>query len=707
MLRFLAEKLRYSGFKRDERGNVMILTAFMTPLLLMGVGTAVDMGEMYRARVNFQAAVDAGTLAFAREYSAAKSTNGNPLTNEQRKAIAEPLGKSVFQANIANLAPSTGNIEFDIGDGDCNASGATGVASLRHQVFFDFIHNVTGYLKQKEGQGGAKERDKNFVTLDATANVKCNNTRFEVALVLDNSGSMRWNGKIGTLRSAAANLVNSMFANVQDRIDEDPMAFSLVPFSAFVNVGSQYGPNDQDASWLDKDGLASYHHEHFNWALDPNATQVGSKWQDQNGNTLSRFSLFNNLPGISWGGCVEARPYPYSTQDVTPTTATPDTLIVPAFAPDTPDDWSGQYDKELTTQQGLATCNRWQGRHYRRNGRRYRRTFRACTRWTDGVTSQRHPQDLSYRPERNDRIQYRNGRYIGPDTSGGQVWTDADVISEETFQNNYLADDHNFPDSLGHPRSKSFTGTANDDQYARQKWTWKYFADSNGNNPDPRDVNNNSNNLPSPLGYTGGPNHGCNSQPITDLTTNQSDIISGISSMQANGLTNIQQGVIWGWKTLSPEEPLTNGRSYSETKNRKVMIVMSDGNNTYYPIDGFYYGYSKKNKSYYGAWGHSVNERIFDGFTAIANPSHSFTTFSQSMDSHLKETCANAKAAGITIYTIAFDVPNGSAVQLMLQDCASSDVGGAKLYYPASNNAALVQAFDDILQSLSELRIAG
>ena len=133
---------------------------------------------------------------------------------------------------------------------------------------------------------------------------------------------------------------------------------------------------------------------------------------------------------------------------------------------------------------------------------------------------------------------------------------------------------------------------------------------------------------------------------------------------------------------------------------------MSDGNNTAYPIDIFYRGYSKNNKSYYSAWGHSVNGRIFEGFDAISNPDHTFSTFRQSMDEQLTKTCTNAKAAGITIYSIAFDVPNGSSVQAMLQGCASRDLGGTPLYFPATNNAALVKAFDDIVQSLSELRLA-
>ena len=94
-----------------------------------------------------------------------------------------------------------------------------------------------------------------------------------------------------------------------------------------------------------------------------------------------------------------------------------------------------------------------------------------------------------------------------------------------------------------------------------------------------------------------------------------------------------------------------------------------------------------------------------EGFDEIANPTHDFNTFRKAMDEHLIETCTNAKAAGITIYSIAFDVPNGSSVKSMLETCASNDLGGTKLYYDAGNNAELVATFQRIAEKLAELAI--
>ena len=273
-------------------------------------------------------------------------------------------------------------------------------------------------------------------------------------------------------------------------------------------------------------------------------------------------------------------------------------------------------------------------------------------------------------------------------------------MQEETYQNNYLLDFHNFDTSSGdRPDNKDYTGEADGKQYARQKWAAKYF-----NNATPRDINGNRNGLPTVVGFQGGPNFFCSSAPITDLTPSRQDALDGVASMVATGATNVQQGVAWGWRTLSEGLPFDNGRSNSRNDNKKIMIVMTDGNNTYYPTNSFYSSFSNRNKSYYGAYGMSENDRIFEGYTDISNPQHDFTTFTKAMDSHLEKTCENAKNDQIQIYSIAFDVPNGSSVKQTLEYCASPKPGGKK-YYDAANNAELIAVFEEIAEDIAELAI--
>ena len=92
----------------------------------------------------------------------------------------------------------------------------------------------------------------------------------EVALVLDNSGSMSTIGtgsgkeRIDLLKEAAKQLVETL-ANQADMMKQiaKPVQFALVPFSASVNIG----PDDKikAATWMDQDGISPIHHENFDW----------------------------------------------------------------------------------------------------------------------------------------------------------------------------------------------------------------------------------------------------------------------------------------------------------------------------------------------------------------------------------------------------------------------------------------------------------
>jgi len=692
MLKRLCKRLGLGKFGRNQKGSVKLLVGLSTPLVLLMTGAGLDTAELYRARINFQNAVDAGTLM------AAKTLAGTGSTSK-----AATAGEEVFYANIRSIAEdiSHASITFDMGSGDCISTPVTSNATLQKRVFFAFIRAATRDVVNEKGgtgiiDGTQKATDaEHMVEMNASADVECGSDTIEIAMVLDNSGSMGYNSKIETLRSAASNLVNTLHTTIGQQITPDPLKFSLVPFSSMVNIGA----SNKNASWMDTTGVSPIHHEHLNWSEDPSAVRAGNVWRTASGQPLTRFTLYDQLPGVSWEGCVEARPHPHHTQDTLPSTNNPESMFVPSFAPDTPDNWTGQYEQIWGTHSSQETCTSFQSQYYYdRYGRLRTRSSRRCRVWSDGYRGDVHPQDWGYRPYWDDRIEYQRGEFIG---SNEEVtdWYNGNQISEEKFQNNYLKDDHNFPSSLGNAKSRTYTGTGAD-QYKRQSWTWKYF-----NSPNPRDVNNDRSGIPSVVGLPGGPNNFCDSQAITDLTTDQPTVINAISSMIANGATNVQAGVAWGWRTLSPDEPFTQGRSYNIADNKKIMIVMTDGNNTAYPIDYFYSGYSKANKGYYNTWGHSENERLFEGFDEIANPTHDFNTFRKAMDEHLIETCTNAKAAGITIYSIAFDVPNGSSVKSMLETCASNDLGGTKLYYDAGNNAELVATFQRIAEKLAELAI--
>ncbi len=652
-------------FGRKDDGNVMIMFATMLAPMMVSVGAGIDLASAYQARSIYQASLDAAVLGAAKE-----------LARTGNQTEAKAYGNDIFRANVINLKGAYQGVQWDFGNGDCSDSGVTATATLKKKLAFGGFYNMFG----ANFQNGT-------TNWKISATVKCGSDSIEVAMVLDNSGSMR-GSKLQTLQSASRSLVNSLHNSMSKSGKPDPIKFSLVPFSSMVNVGSKY----QNAAWMDKNGLNPYHHEHLDWDSNKKVRKIGSKWVHDDGRTMTRFTLYNEI-GIQWKGCVEQLEHPFHTRDVSPTPTDPRTLFVPSFAPDTPDNWSGEKETWIPDESSTPKpyCTKWYGGRWKA----------YCRKWSDGYKGYYHPTEGYANRYGGDYD--KKGRYIAK--ANGQPEYGS-TIREETYQNNYLVDWKSEQEAqYNHQYHPDHTGTGTK-QYGRQKWTWKYFGGT------PKNVNNNTNGLPSLVGLEGGPNAFCTAAPLTPLTGHHGTVISGISNMKAEGATNVQQGIAWGWRTLSSGAPFTEGRPESERDNKKIMIVMTDGNNTYYPIDYFYSGYSKRNPAYYSSYGFNggryetpLKERMFEGFDGIANPGQNFDTYRQAMDEHLLETCTNAKNAGIQIHTVAFDVDAGSSVLKKMQACASRDSANQPLYYDAKDNAALIDAFASIAEKIQELSV--
>ena len=117
-----------------------------------------------------------------------------------------------------------------------------------------------------------------------------------------------------------------------------------------------------------------------------------------------------------------------------------------------------------------------------------------------------------------------------------------------------------------------------------------------------------------------GPNTSCSTKPITPLTdvtvtAGLTSIKQAIDDMVAEGATNVPEGMAWGWRTVSSKAPFTEGRADTENGNDKVVIVLTDGANTYYapntvtaqPYSGTYWNYGGNdlagNKAIYSNYG--------------------------------------------------------------------------------------------------------
>jgi Flp pilus assembly protein TadG len=184
-----------------------------------------------------------------------------------------------------------------------------------------------------------------------------------------------------------------------------------------------------------------------------------------------------------------------------------------------------------------------------------------------------------------------------------------------------------------------------------------------------------------------GPNYLCDSTALTPLTSTRATLNSAINALQANGDTNIMEGVMWGWRVLSPGAPFTEGKPYGAPNNRKVIVLMTDGVNNYN-------GVNNPNMSYYFTYGFAKDGRI--GQVTSDN-----TTLTSLLNSKTLQACANAKAQGIMIYTIGFGAGATGSTSL-LQSCATDP----KYAYFPKNSSDLVPVFQKIAQSINSLRIA-
>ena len=122
------------------------------------------------------------------------------------------------------------------------------------------------------------------VDVGASTTVSVGEGTVEVALALDNSGSMNnsdgTTSKISSLKTAASNLVDKLFADAQNSIETDPIKIAVVPFAASVNVGASHAGD----SWMDTSAQNPYHADEMKAVGTPKAPS-----------TTNNFTLVSNL----------------------------------------------------------------------------------------------------------------------------------------------------------------------------------------------------------------------------------------------------------------------------------------------------------------------------------------------------------------------------------------------------------------------------
>ncbi len=200
-----------SRFSTDRSGNVAMLFGFAAVPLIGLAGIIVDYGRATSVRTTLNAAVDSAALMVAREASR--------LTDSQLKTRAEAL----IRANLAGGSTATLDgytVTIDRTARTVNVSANSTVeTSVARVIGFDSI------------------------PVASTAQAAWGTNTIELALVLDNTGSMASSNKMTELKKASLDLLKIM---KDASTATDQIRISIVPFATQVRLPTSY----KDAPWL-------------------------------------------------------------------------------------------------------------------------------------------------------------------------------------------------------------------------------------------------------------------------------------------------------------------------------------------------------------------------------------------------------------------------------------------------------------------------
>jgi len=507
--------------------------------------------------------------------------------------------------------------------------------------------------------------------------------KLEVALVLDNTGSMQGT-KLSTLKTSAKSLVDKLVAASASSTETEPLKFSLVPFSNTVRVQTTTSLASYDATTHTGTGIPAW--------IDPmgKGHQISTvNYDNFSAANVDRLAVMKYLTSggsqVQWEGCVEARHAPYDVDDTAPSAGTPATLYTPWF-------WPDEADNGPTTFKPTGSSTTYAGS--------YNDYINDIPAWSASFAYLKG-DIVSYTPPTwSSTTTYTNGMLV---TYSSTVYQAKNITGNTnktpSSSTSYWATYANgnvwqaATASTGKTPGPSIEWVTNDGRgtKARQLNRAKYGATVSGvaqKNAGPS-TGLDSTAYGAAASYVWGPNFGCALQPVIRLTTNASSVKTAIDAMTAVGETNIPIGLAWGWNALSPTGPFADGRAYGTDHNRKIVILMTDGENTMNDPSKS----QEINGSFYGGYGY-----IWQNMLGITSGAASVRT--DKIDDRLTLLCTNMKAKGIVIYTVRVEVTSGSSD--LLQGCATTP----DKFYDVQDVAQLGAAFDAIARSIDNLRIS-
>jgi len=703
-----------NSFKRSEDGNIAILFTFLLGVLLLFTGGAVDFSRRNAVRADLIESLDAAGLAIA-QLDEANPPELAALSGSAREEYLKAYGERFFYENFKH----ENQVEDFALDFAINEQVITPTAQGNIKTLFLGIGS-TLQARQSGGTGG-------FASLSMASSTEITRRGsgpIELALVLDVTGSMSDTiggvAKMESLRRASDALLDVLYG-ADVNATSAYVRTSVVPFNAYVNAGEAVddaGNSAWSGNWNDSSAAAVYNGARFFHVDSAGAVDMATR--------VNHFTLFNSMTATDWKGCFEERPYPLDELDVAagaaadvgeiddynqaPTGATNSLVLsafssaptfkesvatlttaanskfVPMFVPDQADcnDTGGTGDcawgTTSYTLNGVPYSGAWFDNPQSDGEGHNNGSYRS---WIDDrrYTNRSYADFPKYLPVVNYARRVQRYHHGGSSTS---CPTSPSTTQQDTAFNAWLT---------------AYTGTecAQDEYVIRQGYvgrfnatTQKYEGKLNlgaGITID-ETVSESSGDE-----TTTGPNRSC-TFPVLAQSDEKDKIHDHIYAMAPAGNTNSAEGMMWGWRVLSPEAPFASDIPYNDNEWQKAVVLMTDGFNTVSSL-------STHLKSDQSAYGYAIEERMGSGVNTASE-------MQDELDNKLLRICARMKAQGILVYAITFGLSDTVAAELAtkqtFQACASETV--APYYFDAPAGADLQDAFRDIASDLVQLHVS-
>jgi len=332
----VSTRRKLKAFRNNCLGSVTQITAVAALPMMIAAGAAIDTVRINREQVAFDAAVDSAALAVAADDRASLAG----LSSTQVTARIAELEEFARKYMAENYTPQYGSSqEMDV---NITITGAAIDLEASHS-FPTTIMSLTGIDE---------------LNLTSHSQIMKAMRPIEMVLVMDTTGSMSSSGKLDGAKTAARNLLSTVYGGSPASVPESEyLRVALVPFAAGVRLNpSAY---DFNLNWIDTTGANPLSKVNFTDTTWNNYTTWGKLKK-----TSSTFH--------TWNGCVEARMRgddvantDYNVNDVAPTSGV--TRFPAYFAPDSPSfanlstygvnqnkSWSGTYIPESGTPSEIA-----------------------------------------------------------------------------------------------------------------------------------------------------------------------------------------------------------------------------------------------------------------------------------------------------------------------------------------------------------------